>query len=133
MSMTMARLAVERGARDVFDKYFTTKDGTREDWEHYINLDDLDMGDPRLCVIGQMAPVISDLVIGQHRATYNDALRALDRAFGTYTYRIIPGSEECLSWAIRYGFDSGPDFTYADLQDAWTDEIQSRLDKLSRG
>lgn len=129
MSMTMARLAVERGARDVFDKFFTSeRDGIREDWESYINLDDLDMWSSRDCVIGQMSPVISEPE-DKEDANYNTALTALDNKLATR----VPDTYEYGLWAERHGFEAGPDYNFQELNTAWVDEIQARLDKLNHG
>ena len=127
--MTMARLAAERGARDVFDTFFTYK-GVREDWERYINLDDLEMWHPSRCIIGQMSPVISEPEDKEDYG-YGTALKALDRAFGT---NVSEDDEEYETWSHHHGFEAGPGFfTFEDLRRAWRDEIQGRLEKLNHG
>lgn len=132
MSMTEARLAVERGAK-LFDRMFTRTDEhgrtTTEMWGNYIDRDTLDMASWRFCVAAQLAPVLAggtDSMLGMY---FTEAIMVVEHRLG------IPEVPESFAdtysagdWYRYYGLDETDDYDADELQTAWLDELKSRTD-----
>lgn len=102
-----AVLAVKRGA------YWL--DNNHPDWAQRIQLDELEMDDCAMCVVGQ--------AIGD----YSDAIA---KAGNVQVYSL-----DAMEWSIDHGFDipdSVEDYSdtqkrYRELETLWTDQVKARL------
>lgn len=96
---TEAKQAVRRG----FD-FLTQRFPNNPRWVFLVDLDNLDMNNARLCVLGQLAEYLVPTDV------YDPHFDAVLDYFGV---------DEDESWTLEHGFDRSNSTSYSDLREAW--------------
>lgn len=84
-------------------------------WVFLVDLDNLDMSDTRLCVLGQLAEYLVPTDV------YDPHFSAVLDYFGV-------GEND--SWILEHGFDRSNSTSYSDLQEAWLKILTEARAKL---
>lgn len=86
------------------------------EWRDAIDLEYLDMGDPFMCVLGQLAVKVSGLDSDEFAANYKSGYDYMIEEIMEVYEHDPPGP-----WL--FGFDSTANVGYEDLDQAWTEAI----------
>lgn len=88
-----------------------------EDWVQYVNLDTLEMANPDLCLLGQLATKHPRLREQCEYGSYHYALHALEKGHTWAQERGFEAEGDCTAPSQSEGCTCGPQ--YAELEAAW--------------